>query len=129
MFNIEKSIAIIVTLSDLINTCCNDQMHKTTCTGLLLTFIRIIITTANPVCVKNNNEKQMILEMQDEINILRNEIRKITNKKKRRNEKFRRRLGIIQENEMYDRQPNYNHLEFEDETGETSLPLLAISQS
>ena len=90
--------------------------------------MRIIITTANPVCVKNNNEKQMILEMQDEINILRNEIRKITNKKKRRNEKFRRRLGIIQENEMYDRQQAYNHLEFEDETGETSLPLLAISQ-
>ena len=77
---------------------------------------------------KEQQEKQMILEMQDEINILRNEIRKITNKKKRRNEKFRRRLGIIQENEMYDRQQAYNYLEFEDETGETSLPILAISQ-
>ena len=67
MFIIEKTIAIIVTISDLINTCCNDQIHKTTCTGLLLTFIRIIITTANHVCIKNNNEKQMILDMQDEI--------------------------------------------------------------
>ena len=85
--------------------------------------MKIVITIANPVCVKNNNEKHMILEMQDEINMLRNEIRKITSKKKRRNEKFRRRLGIIQENEMYDRQQAYNHLEFEDEAGETSLPL------
>ena len=67
MFIIEKTIAIIVTISDLINTCCNDQIHKTTCTGLLLTFLRIITTTANPVCIKNNNEKQMILDMQDEI--------------------------------------------------------------
>ena len=48
----------------------------------------------------------------------------------RRKEEMKKseRLGIIQQNEMYDRQPNYNHLELEDETGETNLPLLAISQ-
>ena len=53
MFIIEKTISIIVIISDLIRTCCNDQIHKTTCTGLLLTFVRIVVTTANPVCMKN----------------------------------------------------------------------------
>ena len=64
--------------------------------------------------------------MREEINMLRHEIRKITSKRKKRNENFKRRLGIIQENEMYDRQQPYN-LEFEDET-QTNVPLLAISQ-
>ena len=50
----------------------------------------------------------------------------MTSRRKKRNENFRRRLGIIQENEMYDRQQPYN-LEFEDET-QTNVPLLAISQ-
>ena len=59
--------------------------------------------------------------------MLRHEIRKITSKKNRRNENFRKRLGIIQENEMYDIQQPYN-LEFEDEAGQTNVPLLAISQ-
>ena len=108
MFIIEKTISIIVIIADLTRTCCNDQIHITTCTGLLLTFIRIVNTTANPVCVKNNNAKCTMQDeinmMRDEIDMLRNEIRKITSKKKRRNEKIRKRLGIIQENEMYDRQ-------------------------
>ena len=86
MFIIEKSIAIIVTISDLINTFCNDQIHKTTCTGLLLMFIRVIIITANPICMKTTNERQMILDMQDEISTLKSKVRRITDKKKRRNE-------------------------------------------
>ena len=108
MFIIEKTISIIVIITDLVRTCCNDQIHKTTCTGLLLAFVKIIVTTANPVCMKNNkvkcNMKDEVNMMRDEIDMLRHEIRKITSKKKRRNENFRKRLGIFQENEMYDRQ-------------------------
>ena len=64
--------------------------------------------------------------MREEINMLKHEIKKMTSKRKKRNENFRRRLGIIQENELFERQQPYN-LEFEDET-QTNVPLLAISQ-
>ena len=44
MFIIEKTIAIFVIISDHINT--------------MIKFMRIIITTANPVCVKNNKKNK-----------------------------------------------------------------------
>ena len=56
----------------------------------------------------------------------RNRVKRMTSRRKKRNENFRRRLGIIQENELFERQQPYN-LEFEDET-QTNVPLLAISQ-
>ena len=65
MFIIEKTIAIIVTILDLINTCCNDQIQQVTCTGLFLMCMKIIITAANPMCRKNINEKHMLLNMQN----------------------------------------------------------------
>ena len=82
MFIIEKTIAITVTILDLINTCCNDQIHQITCAGLFLMCIKVIITTANPMCRKNINEKHMLLNMQNEIDALKNEIHRITSKKK-----------------------------------------------
>ena len=130
MFIIEKTISVIIILSDLVRTCCNDRIHETTCMGLLLTIVKIIITTANPICIKSNdmkpNMQHEVNMMKEEINMLKHEIKKMTSKRKKRNENFRRRLGIIQENEMFERQQPYN-LEFEDET-QTNVPLLAISQ-
>ena len=130
MFIIEKTISLIMILLDLIRTCFNDRIHETTCTGLLLTIMKIIVVTANPICIKNNNGKPNLQHevnmMREEINMLKQEIKRMTSRRKRRNEDFRRRLGIIQENELFERQQPYS-IEFEDET-QTKVPLLAISQ-
>ena len=95
-----------------------------------MTIMKIIVITANPICIKNNDGKPNLQHevnmMREEINMLKQEIKRMTSRRKRRNEDFRRRLGIIQENELFERQQPYN-IEFEDET-QTKVPLLAISQ-
>ena len=128
MFIIEKAITIIVAILDLVNAYCEDPIHQMTCAGLFLMCIRVIIVTAGPMCRKNINKRHMLLYKQNRIDALKNELHRIANGKKEESEEFQERLDDVLQTKMYERQHNYNPLELEDGTGETNLPLLAVSQ-
>ena len=114
MFIIEKAITIIVAILDLVNACCEDPIHQMTCAGLFLMCIRVVFAKAGPMCRKHINKGDMLLYKQSKIDELKNELHRIANGKKEESEEFQERLHDVLRTKMYDKQPNYNHLEFED---------------
>ena len=68
----------------------------------------------NDFSLKRNFRKEKFLKD------IKNELRRIGNGKKEESGDFQERLHDVLRTKMYDKQPNYNHLEFKDEAGEKS---------
>ena len=53
---------------------------------------------------------------------MKKELHRIANGKMEESEEFQKKLHDVLQTKMYDKQPNYSHLEFEDEAGEKVCP-------